>query len=247
MRCLWLLVLLGCDSEEAGGGTTPFECTDCRDAAPMEAGRTLGVGGECQADLQCASGLCHDDGQQKYCSERCESACPSDEEGKVYDCLGGICTQRDRDYKWLVLVDASTHEIMGTAGADICAAWAVCPVGEAEAVQASLGVGEGLVCDGSEGCGVDRTEPNQLLDEATTCALDTEPSDFVSLGLEGELGFLFDRGLRGCTVTIVDLPADGDPEDYAVYVCKDELLLECIGDAPLWEVTEGGAFEFLVP
>ncbi|MEZ4436342.1 MAG: hypothetical protein R3F65_28415 [bacterium] len=148
-------------------------------------------------------------------------------------------------YRWVIVADDSRDENMaGTAGADICGVSAVCGVEVVLGVEAELVLGDGVVCDGVPGgpCGATRREdPAAALDDGQMCAGGSSPSDYVSLGLSGQLAVDLGRDLRGCGVEVVEL-AGGDAEGYSVFVCETAVLeaATCVNGGQPVGVSAGG-------
>jgi hypothetical protein len=125
------------------------------------------------------------------------------------------------ELKWVVIFDDSNEDYgTGTAGADICGVVARCDGQRLTGVQSLYEAGAGDICNRSgPGCQADRGNPEAALDDGESCSPDSVPSDYLSLGLGGELGINFNRDLRGCNVTVREY--DGaDPERVEVYVCN---------------------------
>lgn len=247
------LLLAATACEETGEDTrdaVALPCvatSSCVDTGPVDTTPRRSIGQACEADLHCESGLCLDVPSDRYCTEMCEGACPADSTGAVYDCTEGRCVRRDQQYRWLILVDTSEQTEPLTPGADICGASYDCGGVVESADAAILGEGEGEVCPGAPGCTSARNDPEAALDDGVACADEADPSDYVSLGVGGELALHFDRGLRGCMVQTTDR-AGAVPESYDIYVCADELRADCLNDGqPLWQNEEGGRHLFEVP
>ncbi len=236
------------DEDVRDGAVLPCVATDtCVDTGVVDTTPRRSIGQACQGDIHCESGLCIDLPSDRYCTETCEAACPADATGAVYDCTNGRCVRRDQQYRWLILVDTTELSDPRTPGADICGASYDCGGAIETADVAILGEGEGEVCPGAPDCASPRNDPDAALDDGVACSHEADPSDYVSLGVGGDLALQFDRGLRGCMVQITD--RDGDtPESYAIYVCADELRADCLNDGdPLWQIDEGGRHVFEVP
>lgn len=125
------------------------------------------------------------------------------------------------DLKWVVIFDDTNQDHgSGTAGADICGVVARCDGRRLTGVQALYEPGSGDICNANgPGCRSDRGNPQAALDDGGRCAADSVPSDYISLGLGGELGVNFNRDLRGCNVTVREYEGS-DPERIEVYVCN---------------------------
>ncbi|MCB9527770.1 MAG: hypothetical protein H6703_12300 [Myxococcales bacterium] len=147
--------------------------------------------------------------------------------------------------RWLIVVDESEEENRaGTAGADICGAVAFCEGAEFIGVAAQSIGGDGLVCDGvpSAVCGMTaRDDPAAALDDGAVCAGGSSPSDYVSLGIAGELAIDFGRDLRGCSVEVVEL-LGRETEAFAVFACATPVLLaeSCLDGGAALGAQRGG-------
>lgn len=163
-------------------------------------------------------------------------------------------------YQYVHIVDNTVDRGgQGVDGADICGLVAVCDDQVHVAVDATLYLGDGEICDGTTNeapceAGVNRQNPLAALDDGYTCLPhfenEFEPSHAVSLGLAGELAVRFDVDLRGCLIDIGEhLGRDAEP--YLVYVCNGPTLTAegCLGDgdALAYSHAEGGQVSFDVP
>jgi hypothetical protein len=149
-------------------------------------------------------------------------------------------------HKWVHLEDTSEHENQnGTPGVDICGVEVNCDGASLVPISTRLSAGSGWICvEGEEGCSADRNDPDAAADDGTTCDPSSRPSDYVSVGVGGELWLEMDRDLVGCNVTVVEL-VGGDAEGYTVRVCsEDRAGAGCIlaGTSP-----SGGEASFEVP
>lgn len=148
-------------------------------------------------------------------------------------------------YRYVVIADDSPEEnTSGTAGADVCGVRVECDGREVAPLDATLVLGAGVVCDGTPNavCGMTRREdPHAALDDGATCTGASSPSDYVSLGVAGELAIDFGRALDGCRLTVVEL-IGRDSEAYDVYLCAraDVAVGSCRGDVPVAR-SPGGA------
>ena len=178
------LLLTACGGSDDDLEPTPHcrETNTCRDLGMVDATPDRGVGEPCDANEQCADGLCFQATSEPYCSVPCEAGCPSDASGHVYDCREAVCVRRDTTYRWVLLVDTSQDTESLTPGADICGASFDCAGHTDVAAEATLEEGEGEVCGGQPDCASARNDPLTALDDGVSCADDTVPSDFVSLG-----------------------------------------------------------------
>lgn len=162
------------------------------------------------------------------------------------DCETGDCTEDDggmggmggeggmggnpgAEYRYVIIGDDTTDEnTAGTPGADICGLVANCGADDFTATGANVVIGGGTVCDGTSMAapcesGVNRGNPIAALDNGGTCEPTSDPSDYVSLGLTGELAVEFNVDLTGCNITIVELEGRQN-EPYSVYICQTETL-----------------------
>lgn len=186
------------------------------------------------------------------------------------DCEVGDCTEADGgaggeggegggmmdpEYRYVVIVDDSMVENMnGTPGADICGIVADCGGTELTGVSAELIAGDGLVCDGSTTeapceSGTDRGNEAAALDTGANCEAGSSPSDYVSLGVVGQIAVQFDQDLQGCNLNIIELVGP-DMEPYDVYVCQSTvaeaetcLLMGSVGSSG----EDGGSVSIDVP
>lgn len=151
-------------------------------------------------------------------------------------------------YRWLIVVDDSEEENRaGTAGADICGAVARCGDDTRVGVAAERIGGDGVVCDGvpSDVCGMTRRDDARAaLDDGAACDGGSSPSDYVSLGIAGELAIDFGRDLRGCSVAVVEL-LGRDAEAFAVYACATPALSgeSCLDGGAALGSQRGGRLE----
>lgn len=133
------------------------------------------------------------------------------------------------EYRYIIIADGTTDENSGgTPGADICGLFANCGADDFTAAGANMGIGAGTVCDGynmNPPCedGVNRANPTAALDYGDFCEYTSNPSDYVSLGLTGELAVEFNVDLTGCNITIFELEGIQN-EPYSVYACQSSLL-----------------------
>lgn len=168
---------------------------------------------------------------------------------------GGGGEEPPADYQYLIIVDNSGEEnAAGTPGVDICGMVFNCG---ADDFPPDLGTGElisgaGLICDGSNmdapcESGTNRADPAAATDLGDMCDPGSSPSDYVSLGVDGQLSVSAGVDLQGCTVTIVELDGGSTPnEGYSVYVCQTPDLDDetCLGGAAVAESPEtGGTIE----
>lgn len=164
------------------------------------------------------------------------------EDCEVGDCLegdGGVGGEGGEgggvagpEYRYVIIVDDTmVSGGQGTDGGDFCGLVANCGGADLTGTNATLLVGGGQVCDGTTTeapctSGVNRQNAPTILDTGSNCDPannNTEPSDYVSLGLSGQIAVEFDVDLQGCTLTVVE--HDGrDDEPYEVYVCESEDL-----------------------
>ncbi len=149
-------------------------------------------------------------------------------------------------YTWLIIVDdTQVDSNAGTAGIDLCGVAADCDGVVEPAVQADYIQGDGLVCgpaDPDPCSGTARDDPSAALDIGAACEAGSSPSDYVSLGLSGQIGLRFERPLPGCTVTVFEF-AGRDDEPYDAYVCRGPILSaeDCLLDGePVLRARLGG-------
>lgn len=157
-------------------------------------------------------------------------------------------------YSTVLIIDVSSFavNVQGTPGVDICGVEARCDRGETLAGdEAMLTPGDGWICtDDVPGCGADRSDANQALDSGNDCELESlGVSHYVSLGLAGILAVEFVRDLGGCTLSVVEADQEATGEAYDVYVCADEVGVDCLGgdDGPIHRAPRGGRTTFDVP
>lgn len=133
------------------------------------------------------------------------------------------------EYTWVIIVDDSQAENMqGTPGADFCGITANCGGDDLTGDDGEVIAGAGLICDGSTTeapceSGTDRGNPAAALDTGANCEPASSPSDYVSIGVAGQLAVQFAENLQGCNVTITELEGNDD-EPYAVYICQTSTL-----------------------
>lgn len=160
------------------------------------------------------------------------------------DCEAGDCTETDggaggqggvgggdpAEYRYVIIADDSTEENMaGTPGADICGIVANCGGDDFTATGATItAIGSGTVCDGTSmdapcESGVNRGNASAALDTGDVCEPVSNPSDYVSLGLSGEIAILFNVDLTECNLTIRELEGNQN-EPYSVFVCQTDTL-----------------------
>lgn len=138
----------------------------------------------------------------------------------------------------------SADDGVGTTGVDLCGISADCG---ASAVSATLNQGGGSVCtEEGPGCTTSRSNANAILDDGSACEVDSNPSDFVSLGSDGNIDVTFDRDLKGCGITVVEF-AGATAEAWEAYVC-DASGENCLnGDEAVHREAAGGTGTFTVP
>lgn len=117
----------------------------------------------------------------------------------------------ERAFHYVIVVDESREENMaGTAGADFCGLLAVCGGASSAGVLAEVRRGIGTVCDGTHmnapcEAGVDRANPDAVLDDGTRCEPTSNPSDYASVGVGGQLSVQFGVDIVGCQIRIEEL------------------------------------------
>ena len=137
---------------------------------------------------------------------------------------GGTVTE-PTVYNMVVIMDMTTDiNNDGTPGVDILEVDFTCESDvEVSSVDGELG---SPVCDGSNGdncvcqetvaptctSGIDRSDFNS--------AYDADEETYVSLGIEGSLGFIFTGDVNGCTVTVREKQGTNE-ESYAVFACPE--------------------------
>lgn len=161
------------------------------------------------------------------------------------------------EYNWVIIFDSSAEENMaGTPGVDICGVVFNCGADDFPPDAAGGHVeGDGLVCDGSNmdapcESGTDRGDPNAAADDGSSCDAGSSPSDYVSLGVSGQVALDAGVDLQGCTINIIELDGGSTPmESYSVYVCPTDTLDDtCLGGASLADSPEtGGPISVEVP
>ncbi|MGK0357769.1 MAG: hypothetical protein ACI9U2_000046 [Bradymonadia bacterium] len=146
----------------------------------------------------------------------------------------------------IIFDDGSPDDGQGTTGVDICGVSADC----AQAVSASATRGEGSVCEAEgPGCSTNRGDAQAALDDGSACEPGSVPSDYISLGTDGQLAVGFDGSIAGCSVTVVEF-AGATAEAYSVFVCNDSDVANatCVNnDEPVFEAAAGGEATFDVP
>lgn len=146
----------------------------------------------------------------------------------------------------LIFDDGSMDDGNGTTGVDICGVKADC----ANAVSATLTQGNGSVCEAEgPGCSTDRSNAMAALDDGSDCEAASVPSDYVSLGGDGQLAVTFDGSLAGCQVTVVEF-AGATQEAWSAFVCDSGNVngANCLNnDEPVHEAAAGGEATFAVP
>lgn len=167
---------------------------------------------------------------------------------------GGMGGSPGTTFNTVLIKDTTAEENMaGTPGVDICGITAMCNGTEISPVSADLVAehfGTGDICSGPDspagiGCSTDRSDPALAADDGATCEAASNPSDYVSIGLDGWLTVTFDQDLAGCDLTIVELSGGAQTESYTVDVC-DEALDTCT-TAPIATVDMGGTADVSVP
>ena len=145
-------------------------------------------------------------------------------------------------YTVVIINDVSLDSPMGTSGADICGITARCGDELRVGTMARVWIGSGAVCEEPGDfiylagttkeedytCITSRNNADAALDDGISCAIDSNPADYVSLGYGGNLAVWFDGDLRGCTIEVSELvdvsqqqsDREGETrEAYVVYVC----------------------------
>jgi hypothetical protein len=138
---------------------------------------------------------------------------------------GAGTTTEPTVYNTVIIMDMSSDiNNDGTPGADILEVDFSC---ESDIDVSELGGELGSpVCDGSNGencvcqetvaptctSGIDRSDFNT--------AYDGDYETYVSLGIEGSIGFLFTGDVNGCTVTVHEKQGT-NTESYAVFACPE--------------------------
>ena len=142
-------------------------------------------------------------------------------------------------YNFVLIIDNSAEEnTNGTPGADICGVSSSC----GNAISAILNPGDGELCDSvREGCSANRADASAAQDDGSACEADSDPSDYVSIGMGGTLSVQFSENQSGCTVDVVELVGNQD-EGYEVYVCAGaDSSSECLnGGAAVGGAANGG-------
>ena len=146
----------------------------------------------------------------------------------------------------IVFDDGSMDDGAGTSGVDICSVSADC----ATAISATPVLGGGELCSAEgPGCSTNRTDANAAISGSDACEAASVPSDYISLGTDGQLAVGFDGNLVGCNVTVVEF-AGATQEAYEVYVCDDGDVgtATCLNsDLPVFSAAAGGEGTFQVP
>ena len=146
----------------------------------------------------------------------------------------------------IIFDDGSQDDGSGTSGVDICGASADC----ANVISATLVLGGGTLCQAEgPGCSTNRTDPNAVLDDGARCDPRTIPSDFASLGTDGQVSVVFDGSVAGCAVTVVEL-VGATVEAWEAYVCDSDDVGSafCLNnDFPVHSAANGGTATFEVP
>lgn len=134
------------------------------------------------------------------------------------------------EYTWVIIVDDSAEpNLNGTPGADICGLTVDCGGTNVDSTQATAILGDGEICDGSTTeppceSGTDRGDPNAALDTGANCAAGSSPSDYISIGVNGQLAVQFAQDLQGCNVVVTELEGGMIDEPYQVYICQTDTL-----------------------
>ena len=146
----------------------------------------------------------------------------------------------------VLIIDDSTEENMnGTPGADICGVSSSC----GNAIAAVLNPGDGELCDSvREGCSANRADASAAQDDGSSCEADSDPSDYVSLGMGGTLSVQFSADQSGCTIDVVELVGNQD-EGYEIYVCAGaDASSDCLNNgAAVGGAANGGSVSVQVP
>ena len=88
------------------------------------------------------------------------------------------------------------------------------------------------------------------LGDLRPCEGGSSPSDYVSLGMAGQVALDAGVDLQGCTVNIIELDGGSTPnESYSVYLCPTDTLDDtCLGGAPIATSPDtGGAISVEIP
>lgn len=192
------------------------------------------------------------------------TACDVDEENGDAGAAGGAGGGGDTDmgaggeggvgggggpvYSWVRVVDISDEENMaGTPGVDICGIIVDCGDGPLSGMSPTYSQGMGDLCSAmGPDCSAVRTDPAAANDNGDACDPVSMPtSDYVSLGLGGEVAVDYGQDLRGCDVTIIE-HAGNDTEAYEIWVCA-EASDNCLNDVALLEDADGGNSSTTVP
>lgn len=196
-------------------------------------------------------GLAACDVEEDDCAdgEVCDDAGAGGEGGEG----GGVV---EAEYSYIIIVDDSQVENMqGTPGSDFCGITANCGGDDLTGDDASVILGSGLVCDGTTTeapceSGTDRGNAAAALDTGANCEPGSSPSDYVSIGVAGQLAVAFGVDLQGCDIVITELEGNDD-EPYGVYLCQTEVLEAetCInmGDQVAASEAAGGPVSFTAP
>lgn len=220
-----------------GGGSGDDNCDDgdlrrcrCPDGEEGVSECLEGEFGQCE----CAAMVGEGEGEGE-CVDGDMILCRCQNDFGARECVSGfydacICPDPELPkYRYIIISDETLDENMsGTPGADICGLIANCGAGDFNAVGATLIMGGGVVCDGTSMAapcesGVSRANPVAALDNGAACEPASNPSDYVSLGLAGELAVEFNVDLAGCNITVVEWEGRQN-EPYSVYACQSPLL-----------------------
>lgn len=149
-------------------------------------------------------------------------------------------------FNFVYILDTSAEENQaGTPGVDICGVSAECDGDDLTGIDASLTAGAGDICQaGQPNCSTDRNNPNAALDNGSACEAGSNPSDYVSLGVDGSLAVEFARDLRGCSVQIIENTQGATPESYEVFICADASGVTCIDASAIATAPNGGNISF---
>ena len=153
-------------------------------------------------------------------------------------------------FNTLIIFDDGSVDIDdGLTGADFCSVTANC----ASAVSVTLVLGDGSLCqEEGPGCQTSRTDAVTVINGNSSCTLDAIPSDFTSLGRDGQMAVGFDGDLTGCEVTVLEWNQEqnGQSDAWVAYVCDSDDVGSafCVNnDLPEHEAAAGGNATFEVP
>ena len=164
-------------------------------------------------------GICGDAGEPEACNEA--GVCDWGQGGNDWG-QEGYDWGEHLTFSTVIITDTTAAEnenMNGTPGVDICSVSSTCGT----AIGAELNPGTGDLCEvAGPDCQLSRTLPAAALSVEAQCEADSGPiSDFVTLGMDGQLTVFFDADQAGCTVYI-DEHEGVDLELYSVWVCTED-------------------------